>query len=56
MLPQTIKGPVLQLFSICAAAAALETLVGERRAALSFRAACALAAAVCALRTLRALF
>lgn len=50
MLPETLKTPALELFSLCAAAAALETLVGDERAARPFRALCALAASLCALR------
>ena len=50
MLPETLKNPALELFSLCAAAAALETLVGDERAARPFRALCALAASLCALR------
>ena len=52
MLPEAIREPVLGLFSICVAAAALEALVGEGRMALSFRSVCALAASVCAVRVL----
>ena len=55
MLPEAIREPVCGLFSICVAAAALDLLVGEGASARSLRALCALAAAVCALRTALAL-
>ena len=56
MIPDTLKTPALALFSICAAVAALETLVSDERAAQPFRAVCALAASVCALRAALPLF
>ena len=51
MLPEAIREPVVGLFSICVAAAAMDLLVGEGTSARSLRALCALAAAVCAVRT-----
>ena len=50
MLPNALSGPVLALLSVCTASALLETLTRDERAALSYRALCALAVAVCALR------
>ena len=52
MLPNAVGGPVWALFSICVAAAAMDVLVVDRRAALSFRSLCALASAVCAARVI----
>lgn len=45
-----IKAPATALLFICAAAAAMETLSPNERAAASFRALCALSAATCILR------
>jgi len=55
MLPEIIRGPVLGLFSICVTASAIDLLVGDGRSAGSLRALCAISAAICAIRTLRAL-
>ena len=56
MIPDTLRIPTLALFSVCAAVAALETLVSDERAARSFRAVCALAASLCTLRAVLPLF
>ena len=50
MLPEGLAAPVKALFSICVAAAAMETLTRDRRSALAYRSLCALAVTVCALR------
>lgn len=52
MLPETLREPVLALFSICVAAVALDTLAPEGELSGTFRVVCALAASVCALRVL----
>ena len=50
-MPTQISASLRGLFSVCAAVAALDYLVGEKRAAASYRSLCALALAVCAART-----
>ncbi len=52
MLPEGIVEPVWALFCICVAAASMDVLVADRRAALSFRSLCALASSVCAARVI----
>ena len=50
MAIQPIIDAARGLFSICVAVAALEQLAGDGRTARPFRALCALAATLCALR------
>ena len=52
MLPDALREPALTLFSICATAVMLDALVADSRGERPFRALCALAASVCALRAL----
>ena len=47
---QALGEAVRQLFGICVAAAAMEQLAGDGDMAQPFRALCALAATLCALR------
>ena len=55
MTVQALEEAAKGLFGICVTVAALEQLTGEDGSARAFRALCALAAAVCALRTALAL-
>lgn len=50
MLPEALRQPAGGLLAICVAAAAMDALAGDSRAALSFRALCALCCALCAAR------
>lgn len=52
MLPESLREAALSLFSICVAAVAMDTVIRDARAARPFRAVCALAASVSALRVL----
>lgn len=55
MRSEAIRLAVCELFAICAAAAALETLTHDERSGPPFRAVCALAATLCAMRALQRL-
>ena len=50
LMPETLRETVVELFSICVAVSVLETLTGDGRTSRSFRALCALAAVLCAVR------
>ena len=56
MLPEGMRAPAEALFSICVMAVAMDVLTQDGRSALSFRAACALACALCAARLALRLF
>lgn len=56
MLPEAWKLPAGGLFGLCVAAAAMDALTRDGRAALSFRALCALCCALCAARLVVGLF
>ena len=56
MLPEALIWPAQALFSICVAAVAMDALIQDQRAALSFRAVCALSCALCAMRLIMRLF
>ena len=49
-MTEALSGAARDLFAVCVAVAAMEALVGDRRSAAGFRAVCALAVAVRALR------